>query len=1269
MEDVELRTKGVTAITGFYDDDDHIYYIVFGMTVQDGSQKEYQEKLQVYQFNVKAEPWAVAVRLLQEVHGLKVQAALQFRNLQDNNLYLAVLSTGAQPIIYWWNWDQLQEWQTLESPPVDSSTSFVVVSLANMENVLCLAYQSILIFYTDDLTGHYSVNFVERTSCHSLSNLQTFSVGQDHFVVYLCLDVATRTHVLQGRRLGLSERKLGERAIGKPDEDDLGTAVEARRHDIARLKDDLAKRPVMTADGTQVWQGPITFAQGVTVTGTTTFTQPLVIQVPQRDFAVLGSFSALKSQIDALEVAVKDVVDSSNRILYFSEDQSFPGPVVSRALQVDTAHIGTLRIGKAEQTVLMMGVDQQINASLAIDTLTARTVTTRPARATINGILTADFMRQSARHQVVTGQHKYKNLSIDGSILPHPTATQNFTINGIPISSLVKRGSSVTFLGPKTIKNLLVVGGVNARLVNGVSIGRVVSLRDLAQRVVYTDVAETQTISGGVTLRDVHVAGNVDVMSLNGVDLRHLDANTVKTTGDFVLRGPVRYMKPLRVTGNMRVPVVNGVKWRDLLDRQSPHKQVLSRFIFTSAFVSHAVVSDNINGLNLSEDVVLVDTTQTIRGRVRFANTVTVTGPSGVLVDEGMTINNVDISRLLDNVANIGVLMVPDPVTFNQPLTVGAGTDRRGVYEAWRWEGCSGDITATKINDLPLEGIEDRYWRKSVPQVVEGPVTLARAEFLDEVTGSSLNGLQMTDFLTYNTSQEISGTYEFMGPVVVQGDLRLGVGSTVNGVDVVALNRTVLSLHGDQTIDSPMVREAPYFRSRWERRSVGGRVTVGYLDLSGTLNGLDPLTDFMRLDRTLQHTSHLNFIGKTVATHVNLAGDLTVASLNGQQVEVAARQLVLRDQNATIRGPHTLHLAQNSTVVHLNVSGTLDGVDVNNLLSRALLKTSPPGTFQEMTGHLHVTGSVTFDNSLTVHTVNGKHFVSHLRNVVPRNYTGVITGTKTFLGPVYVRGNLDAASINGRDLREFASQVFTKTGDQTIRAHYTFASATIDHLTTPIINNINMSQVLLVDKPGYLTGTTTFRAPLTVKGHLTSAATSLAGCDLNRVRDLRVAMINDVLLSDLMVREGKEVQVVNGPKIFSGGLVVNGAINTTNLNGVNVVEMNRSILRLDQPSTINTTVRFAGLVVAERAVGGSVQGHNADNLSRQLKELNATTSAQYRSLLELHNLTDERVTANLAAAQGECRGYDLKKVQCFTKETWHRRVFVIMRLLGVGVFI
>ena len=77
-------------------------------------------------------------------------------------------------------------------------------------------------------------------------------------------------------------------------------------------------------------------------------------------------------------------------------------------------------------------------------------------------------------------------------------------------------------------------------------------------------------------------------------------------------------------------------------------------------------------------------------------------------------------------------------------------------------------------------------------------------------------------------------------------------------------------------------------------------------------------------------------------------------------------------------------------------------------------------------------------------------------------------------------------------------------------------------------------------------------------------------------------VINDVLLSELVVREGRAVQVIEGPKTFSGGLVVHGASNTTLLNGVDVVAMNRSLLRLDQPLIINTRV--------VRSVGNGKEG-------------------------------------------------------------------------------
>lgn len=73
-------------------------------------------------------------------------------------------------------------------------------------------------------------------------------------------------------------------------------------------------------------------------------------------------------------------------------------------------------------------------------------------------------------------------------------------------------------------------------------------------------------------------------------------------------------MQSLRVGGNLHAPVVNGIHWDRILYHQALNGPVLSNFSFTSAFVLHDVISDDINGLDLSEDVVLVNTAQTING-------------------------------------------------------------------------------------------------------------------------------------------------------------------------------------------------------------------------------------------------------------------------------------------------------------------------------------------------------------------------------------------------------------------------------------------------------------------------------------------------------------------------------------------------------------------------------------------------------------------------------------------------------------------------------
>lgn len=87
--------------------------------------------------------------------------------------------------------------------------------------------------------------------------------------------------------------------------------------------------------------------------------------------------------------------------------------------------------------------------------------------------------------------------------------------------------------------------------------------------------------------------------------------------------------------------------------------------------------------------------------------------------------------------------------------------------------------------------------------------------------------------------------------------------------------------------------------------------------------------------------------------------------------------------------------------------------------------------------------------------------------------------------------------------------------------------------------------------------------------------------------NLDVKVINDVSLTDLVVREGRQLQVVEGPKTFAGGLVVQGAINTSLLNGVDVVAMNRSLLRLDKPLVITNNV--VSIIRRKLIAGGTVR--------------------------------------------------------------------------------
>ncbi|XP_071544735.1 uncharacterized protein [Panulirus ornatus] len=1049
-DDVHFKVKGVQDIKGFADSES-FYYLVLGLESPQG--------LQVYQFDMLVD----TMNLVQVLPESALQV-LHFVDQQEEKNYLLTIGDDAFPKIYRWSNQQLRLWQTL--PAFDSCCSMGLLTLDNLENIIFIAQGDKIIFYTDDMSGHYFPTFTVRTGCSVIKDMDGMKLGEDYIITYVCKDDHDDGINLQAQSLIFHGLKLVKSETMADDLlqclDETHALLDGRKPNIEYLINITTSGSIMTMDGPQIWSGLVTFSKGLTVTGTTTFNR-VSVKPTGNIVPTPGSLSELLSNINRLKSSVEELAKDLDKVLYHSGTQTITGPITASTLTVDKVDINSLQIKQMNGIPLLdlknffmiNNLDQTINKSFAVTYMMADSFTTRSHSlpGNINGVLTHEFMQTKVGDQMVDGDHVYSFI-ISGNI--ENKEEGNFiTINGIDTTTIVTRGSTVTFHDFKIFDGLIIYDSLNVGLINNVNAS------GLVQRVVYTDVTEQQTLSGKYTLASVQVDGNVDANTINGINLHDLDSAVVKTSGDFSLLGPVTYKESLTVTGSLTATTINGVEWDNLMDLDSP-ALVTANYYFDDARVVHAIRSNNINGLDFTRDVVLVDTPQTITGHVTFMDDVEVTGAAGVVMEDGGTVNGIDPSQLHVNVDGLLNIVIDEEVYFNAPLK------------------CSGDMVVTTINGLALDDIENHYWRHTLDQEIEVILNVDQAEFHAPVTGLNINGNHILDYLHTSRLQYGSGTYIFKGPVIVEGDLEMEVDKTVDGVDVSELEKNALKLYGEETVEGFI-------------NFSGSVIVVGNLVLNGHLNGLNVTSDLMMLDRSFPHTGHIVFREDTVATTITLSNNLVVESLNGLDVIKATSEVVVLTDNATVAGD--LQFTGTVDVHSLLVSGSVDEVNINDLAERSLRKS--PSTTQVVTGRIVVKDNVHFNQGPFLGVVNSKDWTTHLTNVVLQDYQGTIGGVKTFLYPTHIRRNFDPISINSINVADLAARILTKSTDQIILGHYTFNnSISASDVSVDIIDGISVNDLLLIDEVGSVGGTVTFTKNVTFHGGLNSTTGELDGCDI-----------------------------------------------------------------------------------------------------------------------------------------------------------------------------
>ncbi|XP_033098265.1 uncharacterized protein LOC117102171, partial [Anneissia japonica] len=558
-----------------------------------------------------------------------------------------------------------------------------------------------------------------------------------------------------------------------------------------------------------------------------TFENKLYVENFTADYYELESLVQLRKKLDQhgtkiqyIEDVISDFVSLSTEDQYVTGNITFISPLnitnlnVSDAVTSTDEVINDVNIAHLDDFSIKTNQNTTINGNITF----IQTVTVggdvNAVQFTNGYHVPDDYLLTTNTSQVHTG-----NLTFDDNVYVDSNLSLNGTVNGIyiPNSLVLSSIENLHITGNKSFwGNVTVLGDI--KIASNITMNEIELLEFINSVYLTTDDIELYD--------NVHFQEEVSFQNLTILN-EYIDTTNiskfrqiVKTYGEVIIGATQNLLNTIQVDGDIFLSnKLNGIDISEDLVLTTGDQVVYSNIFIKNdvIFKGNVTVNETLNNVR-PEHFLLLDEDQEITGTINFANGFYVDGD--ITLANGSTINGIDLGELYKRVVMIdenaeitAKKYFVDTLTFSSSLTV---------------EGLINGVNITTLNEEALYVTDNITFTSDVN--FKGDIHVLGGVSLE----GTIDNRRLEDFVALKTPQNITGIMSFNDSVHINGSLTFDDGITIDEVDLSEFSANVLKNNGNQTLFGNL--------------EIIGNVTVNNnMHVNGTVNGFDISEDFVTL--------------------------------------------------------------------------------------------------------------------------------------------------------------------------------------------------------------------------------------------------------------------------------------------------------------------------------------------------------------------------------------------------------------------------------------